>query len=267
MTTESKALVATPSATPAVQQPDRFYDPKVEALKAQAEVLIKGGLLPTALQGKPAAVMTTMLYGAELGISPIRAVNSIHVIEGRPSISANLMLTLVRERIPSFQLEVMEAGPTISKVRHRRSREDDWQVASYTIEEAKLAGLTGKAIYQKHPAEMLFARNTSRLCRWGYSDVLAGMVHTPEELEEAALRDVTAKLAGPKADPIKPVENDSVNEDAVMDLVATFTTLKTEQELSKAHDAFAEAHKASPATVAEAFDAYQNALKRIGGAA
>lgn len=282
MTTPNEA---TPSTAVAVQGPAGLApaqttaapavlkDPTIERLKAQTLLLVKGNLLPEALLGKPEAVMTILLYGHELGISPVRAINAIHVIEGRPSISANLMLTLVRERIPSFQLEVVEASPKVSTIRHRRTREDDWQTSSYTIEEATMADLVkptkngNKSTWLKHPTDMLFARNVSRICRWNYSDVLAGMVHTPEELEEAALRDVEARFnasekAAPVADPIRPVEGDTVNEDAVQALVDAMLEAPHEQAISAAHDAFAESHKASPATVGAAFDAYQNELKR-----
>lgn len=266
-----------PSITPAALA--ILKDPTIERLKAQTILLVKGNLLPDALKGKAEAVMTVLLYGHELGISPVRAINAIHVIEGRPSISANLMLTLVRERIPGFQLEVVEASPTVNTIRHRRHKDDDWQTSTYTIDEANMADLVkptkngNKSNWLKHPTDMLFARNVSRVCRWNYSDVLAGMVHTPEELEEAALRDVSARFAAaekaaPAPDPVQAVEGDKVDDDAVLDLVARMMETKDEQAVGAEHDAFAEACKASPLTVGAAFDAYQNELKRrkAGGA-
>ena len=255
---------------------------EMDTMKQQALTLIKGGLLPDALKGKPDAVLTVMLWGRELGISPVRAVNTIHVIEGRPSISANLMLTLVRERIPGVQLLVVEATAERNTIKHRRSQADDWQLSTYTIEEAKAAGLvkptsTGKpSTWMKFPADMLFNRNSARVCRWSYSDALCGVIYTPEELEDikpmsAERSDLVASRVvspaaptTPKADPVQPVDGDKVNEDAMLDLVAAMMDAQEEQELSGIHDRFAEFHKGSPATVAAAFDAYHKQLQRLG---
>lgn len=245
--------------------------------KEQAMTLLKSGLLPAKFNGKPEAVVITMLYGKELGLAPMQAVKEIHVINNVPSISANLMLTLVRQRLAGFQLEVMEASPKISKIRHRRTKADEWQISTYTIEEAATAKLLGKDNWKNHPADMLFARNVSRVCRWNYSDVLAGFVHTPEELEGVVGRVEAAtdeRLKGEihdekKPDPLaaKARENDSVDEEAIIDLVGTFLEPDvTESDLERLHNNFADKHKDSPATVGAAYDAYHNQLRRLQAA-
>lgn len=248
--------------------------PRMQELKVQAEVLIRGGMLPAAYRGKPDAVMTAMLFAMELGVSPVRGINAIHVIEGRPSISANLMLSLVRERIPTFEMEVVEATAKKNVVRHRRRPDRDWSVCEYTIEEAQAANLTGKDNWKRHPTDMLFARNTSRMCRWSYPDVLHGFVHTPEELEESMVRSVShvrevtveaaekAKVVEAVVVPATPAE-DKVNEEAVFALVDTMQHLSEERAMEKAWNAFCENNNASPATISAAWDAYQNRVEKV----
>jgi len=50
---------------------------------------------PRALRGNPNAVLACILTGQELGIGGMKALQSIHIIEGRPTLSAELMRALV----------------------------------------------------------------------------------------------------------------------------------------------------------------------------
>ena len=54
------------------------------------------GFVPRAYQGKPAAVAAIILTGIELGLGPMMAMREVHLIEGKPTLSATLMLTLAR---------------------------------------------------------------------------------------------------------------------------------------------------------------------------
>ena len=47
--------------------------------------------VPKGLRGKPAAVLACMLTGQEMGIGPMQALTHIHVVDGRPTQSAELI--------------------------------------------------------------------------------------------------------------------------------------------------------------------------------
>jgi len=69
---------------------------------------------------------------------------------------------------------------------------DKWQEvgpASFTFEEAKRAGLTRNATWQKFRQDLLFARALSRGCRRYCADQFGGTAYTEGELDEAPAPD------------------------------------------------------------------------------
>lgn len=47
--------------------------------------------VPSALRGKPEAIMACILMGREIGVGPMQALSKIHVVDGRPAMAAELM--------------------------------------------------------------------------------------------------------------------------------------------------------------------------------
>ena len=132
-----------------------------------------------AMRGKPHYVLACILFGDELGIGPMQSLASIHVIDGRPAASPELMRALVNRA--GHRLDVVEK--TGEKVTLRGVRADTGSTAevTFTMEDAKRAGLAGKDNWKNYPRAMLMARATSELCRDIFSDVIAGLSYTPEE--------------------------------------------------------------------------------------
>ena len=138
--------------------------------------------VPTALRGKPEAVMACMLAGRELGIGPMQALQKIHIIQGRPTLSAELMASLVRRA--GHRLRTIESTAATATVEGARHDDPDApEKITFTLEDAKRAGLVGKDVWKAYPTAMLWARAVSALCRRLFPDVLAGMSYTREELE------------------------------------------------------------------------------------
>jgi len=63
-----------------------------------SNALSHSGLVPDALRGKGPDILAILLYGRELGLSAWQSINGIHVIEGRPSMSAELRVAKTIER-------------------------------------------------------------------------------------------------------------------------------------------------------------------------
>ena len=61
-----------------------------------AQALAAADLLPSQYRSKPANVLLAMEYGLALGLDTITAIQQVHIIEGRPSASAQLLAALVR---------------------------------------------------------------------------------------------------------------------------------------------------------------------------
>ena len=67
----------------------------VEEMKQWADTIIESGLLPDSIT-EPEQVITIVQYGKELGLSPHSSLNNLHVIAGRPVISASMLGALLK---------------------------------------------------------------------------------------------------------------------------------------------------------------------------
>lgn len=137
-------------------------------------------LLPKHLRDKPADVAITVLYGRELGLTPMQAIQGIHVIEGKPSLSAAMAVALVK-RSPLcefFDLVDSSAKSATYETKRRGGRKESKM--TFTIEEAQSAGLLGKDNWKKYPAAMLRNRAALALARDVYPDVVANIISDDE---------------------------------------------------------------------------------------
>ena len=64
--------------------------------KEYSEALAASDLLPKQYRNAPANVLVALEYGNALGLSPMAAIQGIHVVEGKPTASAQLIGALVR---------------------------------------------------------------------------------------------------------------------------------------------------------------------------
>ena len=152
-----------------------------------ANRLQRTDFVPDALKGKPEAIMAAMLTGAELDIPPMQALKSIHVVKGRPALSAELMRALVLRAGHELWFEEKSATRVIAAGSRKGSTRESR--VTWTHDQAKNAGLLGKDNWKHYPEAMLTARATSQLCRDIFPDVLAGLGHSIEELTDGDFDD------------------------------------------------------------------------------
>lgn len=162
-----------------------------------SEMLAKSDLIPSAYRGKPQNVLLAIIRGRELGLQTLQALSLMHIIEGKPTLSADAMVGLVkRSGVCSF-FRLVESTAERATYETLRVGEDTPQRMAFTMDEAKQARLTGKDNWQKFPAAMLRARCQAALARAVYQDVLAG-VYDPDEIEaERASRAQSYRAAPP----------------------------------------------------------------------
>lgn len=144
-----------------------------------AATLLKSGLIPKSFTS-PEGVLTAILYGQELGLSPMQSLMGINVIQGRPSVDA-----------ATIKAKVLMAGGRIEtvtwtdKVCTLVGVRGEWkEEVTYSIEDAKVAGYSSKENWQKQPKAMLYARCVSIIGRNMFADVIKGFYST-EELRDA----------------------------------------------------------------------------------
>ncbi len=138
--------------------------------------------VPKGLRGKPEAVLACILTGHELGVGPMQALAKIHVVDGRPGMSAELMRAVVLRA--GHEIYVEEATNTRVTVTGVRAGTGRSLSITWSMDDAKKAGLVGKDNWRKYPRAMLTARATAEVSRGLFPDVLAGVTYVPEELEE-----------------------------------------------------------------------------------
>lgn len=178
--------------------------------KELATTLAAARTLPEALQQKPADVMAIVMAGAELGLAPMQSIRALVLIKGKPTLSADAMGALVKSRRDVCTwLRLVESSATIATYETLRNGDPGPTRLSFTIEQARTAGLNGDN-WKRFPDAMLRARALSALCRAVYPDLLLG-VYDPEELDAApAPREVNAPPVVVAPRPSPPTEAEVV---------------------------------------------------------
>lgn len=198
-----------PAAAPAAPQQAAAADAQAAGVMAPAEAkpfkptdltqmwglaakLSASELIPKPLRGKANDVFVVLLAGHELGLSGMQSLRAIRVIEGVPALSAELMVGLVLQSGLAEYFTLVQSDNTGATYETKRRGAPAPVRMSFTLEDAKVAGLSQKDNWKHYPAALCRARSSSALARAVYADVVAGLAIT-DEIEDiqrtAAQRD------------------------------------------------------------------------------
>lgn len=169
-----------------------------------AKVLSESTLLPAHLRGRAANVLVVLQGARALDVSAFWAFQSMHVIEGKLGMAAELMRALVIRS--GHSVRVVERSMTRAVVEVKRHDRDEPYRAEFTWEDAKAAKLTEKENWRKYPKSMLVARATAIAVRDECPDVLFGVVYTPDELGVITDDDGNPLAEAQLVDPLTPDE-------------------------------------------------------------
>ena len=171
-----------------------------------ADMLAGSSIVPKDYIGKPGNCLVAIQWGMELGLQPMQAMQSIAVINGRPSLWGDAMLALVKAH-PAFEWIKEECDGNVATCTIKRRGELE-VVQSFSLEEAKRAGLTGKqGPWTQYPKRMLQMRARGFALRDAFPDALRGVVSaeeardTPTERDMGAAEVVSSRPAAPAALP------------------------------------------------------------------
>jgi len=154
-------------------------DTTIDSLFRLADELLPSGMLPDHLQNS-GAVVAVILAGRELGLGPMASIRSIHLVKGKVVIDAAAQLALLHRA--GIRSRWREKTGSVAALELSRNGHD-WRVFSYTIEQARIAGLIGSPVWKKHPGAMLRARCVSSAARAYAPEILMGC-YTPGEAAE-----------------------------------------------------------------------------------
>lgn len=175
---------------------ERYQPIPWETLQAQAEALAGSAFVPATYRGKPGDVLAAGLYGQEIGLGISAALSYIHVINGRPTLSAEGMVALVRSKAHSISGTSTDQAAV---VRGKRADTGDEMTVEWTMAMAERAKLAKKDTWAQFPEAMLWARAVSQLCRMLFPDVLLGLSYTPEEARDMDTVEVVSVTTTPPA--------------------------------------------------------------------
>lgn len=158
------------------------------------------GFVPEAMFENPGAIAACVLTGLELGLGPMQALRSIHVIEGRPTLSADLMLSIaLRGGVKHVWLATNNEEAHVKL--ERRGHEPF--AYTFTVGDAERAGLMGKSNWRKYTAAMLRARCISAALRAYCPDVIGAGVYVEGEIEPWEPADVSITIVKEDEAPVK----------------------------------------------------------------
>jgi len=141
------------------------------------QILAKSGYFKDAMDTAKAAAK--IMAGQELGIGPMQSLTQIHVIEGKPTLSAALVGAQIK-RSNRYDYRLIEWNDKLCAIEFIE-RGKKVGVSSFTLEDAQRAKLAGNN-WQKYPKAMLFSRALTQGARAYCPDVFGGAVYTPDEI-------------------------------------------------------------------------------------
>nr|DAK31076.1 MAG TPA: RecT protein [Caudoviricetes sp.] len=179
--TRGKAAAKTTTPAPA---PAPGFSYITAGLQERADYIARlapSTILPTAYRGNAANAFVAAETGAALGLEPLQALASIAVINGRATLSSDLMAAVIRRA--GHTLRIVENSP--ESVTATLIRADDKKfefTVTWDKDKATKAGLWGqKGPWSQYPTQMLRARAITEVARQGASEALMGMIYSPED--------------------------------------------------------------------------------------
>lgn len=170
-----------------------------------ATLLSKSALIPKDMRERPADVLAALMLGADVGLPPMQALQSIAVINGRPSMWGDGMLAVVmahaafEDMVETFDAGV-EGGTATCQVWRRGRRQPT--VSTFSHNDAQRAGLLGKDTYKNYERRMLKMRARSFALRDSFPDALRG-IQAAEEVQDIPGEVIAAEWPAPIAMPAR----------------------------------------------------------------
>lgn len=127
-----------------------------------------------------AQAVTKILYGIELGFSPVVSMMGIYIVDGKPALSGNLLAALVKRNGKYDYIVKKMTNQECSICFYESGKEIG--ISDFTMADAKAAGLDTKDPWKKYPKAMLWNRALSAGVRAFCPDVAVSPVYVPEEL-------------------------------------------------------------------------------------
>jgi hypothetical protein len=152
-----------------------------------AKMVANSEFAPKDFRGKPESCLLAIDLGSSIGLSAIQSLQSIAVINGRPTIWGDAALALVQSSpVCEYVREYLEGdGDNLTAVcEAKRQGYPSPSVSRFSVADAKKAGLWGKSgPWTQYPQRMLALRARGFALRNAFADALRGLI-TAEEARD-----------------------------------------------------------------------------------
>jgi hypothetical protein len=161
-----------------------------------AHAIANTDFVPSGMRGNEAAIAAAILYGDEVGLGPMQSLAKVSVIDGRPTLAAESQRALI---LAAGHSVWFDPEPTVTRATAVGVRADNGvkQSITWTLDDAKRAGIDGRRNWRTYPRAMLVARASAELARAIFADVIGGLAAI-EEIEDL---DGSSPVEPPSATP------------------------------------------------------------------
>lgn len=142
----------------------------------------------------PEQAIALMLVAQAEGMHPAIAATHYHVINGRPTLKADAMLSRFQAAGGTVNWKTYTDAEVTGTFSHPQGGRVD---ITWTVAQAQTAGLTGNKTWKQYPRQMLRSRCISEGIRTVYPGVTVG-VYTPEEVQDFAPEPRTVQSVEPR---------------------------------------------------------------------
>jgi hypothetical protein len=172
-----------------------------------AKMVAASDFAPKDFRGKPESCLLAIQHGAEARLTPMQSLQSIAVINGRPTIWGDAALALVQSSPAcEYVREYIEGdGDNLTAVCEAKRRGYPAPTTvRFSVADAKKAGLWGKSgPWSQYPNRMLQLRARGFALRNAFADALRGLV-TAEEAQDYPANEPATEAAKEPAKPATP---------------------------------------------------------------
>jgi hypothetical protein len=197
-----------------------------------------------------AGIFAIVQKSRSIGLNVLDALNgSMYFVNGKVELAANAMNYLIRSKGHSITKDE-KSNKEVCILRGKRCDNGDTWIASFSIAEAKLAGIY-KNVWEKYPEDMLFARALTRLARQLFPDVIKGCYvegeiqvskdvevlessYSVKPAEKTVKKPATKVIEAPKSEEVKEIQIE------VLDTITTDQAITLSTVLNECDPAYKE---------------------------
>ena len=199
-----------------------------------AKMVASSEFAPKDFRGKPESCLLAVQHGSEVGLGPMQSLQSIAVINGRPSVWGDAALALVMgSPVCEYVRETVtgDGDAMVATCEAKRRGYPQPTTVAFSVADAKKAGLWGKSgPWTQYPRRMLQLRARGFALRDAFPDVLKGLVTAEEAQDYPAAEPVRTPQSKPQPTP-EPVARPEATDADMIRVRLAISKAKTSERL------------------------------------